>query len=155
MRIVYESSYKTKPVYGDTLMHWKYIKRERKNGRWVYYYNDSEYQSAKNNYNKAEKNLDEAQLSYAAAQSNVEVNERIAKENGNYIVTAKAVREHKIEAYDAARRYAQAGEKYVQAKKEYQRVKVSTLAPRTIAKGAVAVANILSKVGSIFKKKKK
>lgn len=155
MKVVYESSYKTKPVYGDTLMHWKYIKRERKNGRWVYYYNDAEYQNAKNNYNKAETNLDKAQLSYAGAQANVIGSERIAEKNGKNSVSWKYVKEHKIEAYDAARRYAQAGEQYVQAKKEYQRVKVSTLVPRTIAKGTVAVANILSKVGSIFKKKKK
>ena len=24
----------------DSLQHWKYIKRERKNGKWKYYYHD-------------------------------------------------------------------------------------------------------------------
>ena len=37
MKIVYESSYKKTPVYGDTLMHWKYIKREKINGKCRYY----------------------------------------------------------------------------------------------------------------------
>lgn len=29
--------------FSDGIKHWKYIKRERKNGRWVYYYNDDHY----------------------------------------------------------------------------------------------------------------
>ena len=27
-------------VSDDELMHWKYIKREKKNGKWVYYYDN-------------------------------------------------------------------------------------------------------------------
>jgi hypothetical protein len=32
------------------LMHWKYIKREKKNGKWIYFYRDSKYEKAKRNY---------------------------------------------------------------------------------------------------------
>lgn len=53
-------------VSDDVLMHWKYIKRERKNGRWVYTYKDSnldklseEFPKALEAYGKAyEKSID-------------------------------------------------------------------------------------------------
>lgn len=38
MKIVYESKHKKNNVYSDTLMHWKYIKREKVKGKWKYYY---------------------------------------------------------------------------------------------------------------------
>lgn len=37
--------------YTDGIKHWKYIKREKKNGRWVYYYKDD-------NLNKLKKERD-------------------------------------------------------------------------------------------------
>lgn len=33
--------------FSDGIRHWKYIKREKKNGRWVYYYNDDNLISLK------------------------------------------------------------------------------------------------------------
>jgi hypothetical protein len=39
----------------DELMHWKYIKREKKNGRWVYYYKDDNYDKAKQKYDLMKK----------------------------------------------------------------------------------------------------
>ena len=38
------------------LYHWKYIKREKKNGKWVYTYDNGS--DAKKNYQQAKKNLD-------------------------------------------------------------------------------------------------
>lgn len=37
--------------FSDGIKHWKYVKRERKNGKWVYYYDDSHDEAA----NKANK----------------------------------------------------------------------------------------------------
>lgn len=42
--------------YTDGIKHWKYIKREKKNGKWVYYYDQTDLNNARQNYNKAEIN---------------------------------------------------------------------------------------------------
>ena len=39
--------------YSNELYHWKYIKREKKNGRWVYYYKDDQYEKLKSDHTKA------------------------------------------------------------------------------------------------------
>ena len=44
----------------DSLQHWKYIKRERKNGKWKYYYHDDNYVDARDKYNDASKAHEEA-----------------------------------------------------------------------------------------------
>lgn len=41
--------------FSDGIKHWKYIKREKKNGRWIYYYNPDNY---KEEYEKATSNID-------------------------------------------------------------------------------------------------
>lgn len=52
----------------DALMHWKYIKREKVNGKWKYIYDLGETQ--KKNYEQAKKNYDtrKAQIEKAATQ---------------------------------------------------------------------------------------
>lgn len=40
-------------VSDDELYHWKYIKREKVNGKWRYYYKDDDYDKAKADYKKA------------------------------------------------------------------------------------------------------
>lgn len=39
----------------NELMHWKYIKKERKNGKWKYYYDDTKNAPYNNNLSKTEK----------------------------------------------------------------------------------------------------
>jgi len=39
--------------FSDGIKHWKYIKRERKNGRWVYYYKDDKLNKLEKDYLKA------------------------------------------------------------------------------------------------------
>ena len=41
--------------FSDGIKHYKYIKREMKNGRWVYYYKDDLTNKAQKNFNRAEK----------------------------------------------------------------------------------------------------
>ena len=43
-------------VSSNELYHWKYIKREKKNGKWVYYYDTGA--NAKKNYEQAKQKLD-------------------------------------------------------------------------------------------------
>lgn len=49
---------------GEELMHWKYIKRERKNGKWVYYYHDDAVENAKNALSSADYKRESALKDY-------------------------------------------------------------------------------------------
>lgn len=40
--------------YSEGIKHYKYIKKERKNGRWVYYYSDRDRSNAERNASEAE-----------------------------------------------------------------------------------------------------
>ena len=68
--------------FSDGLYHWKYIKRERRNGRWVYYYNDeamnkaqTNAKAAKSDYNKYSKAMEKIQ------EQNANLNSRILSNN--------------------------------------------------------------------------
>ena len=39
--LMHSDTYLGEDYISPNLMHWKYIKKERKNGRWVYYYDNS------------------------------------------------------------------------------------------------------------------
>lgn len=54
---LYHSSVYLGKDYSDGIRHWKYIKRERKNGKWVYYYSNAEYNAAKSRVDAANKAL--------------------------------------------------------------------------------------------------
>ena len=56
----------------DALMHYKYIKREKKNGKWVYYYNDAEVKKAQENADQAKRNLNSASARRHMAQQGSE-----------------------------------------------------------------------------------
>ena len=47
-------------VSDDELYHWKYIKREKVNGKWRYYYHDDDVGEAKEAYEKAKATSDSA-----------------------------------------------------------------------------------------------
>ena len=49
---LYHSDIYLGEVYDDGIKHWKYIKKEKKNGRWVYYYHHDEYENSKKDYGK-------------------------------------------------------------------------------------------------------
>ena len=140
MKIIYESSYASKPVYGDTLMHWKYIKREWKNGRWVYYYDDSKYQDAKKKVSDYE-----AGVRYAINKNARRMDPSVSGGGVNYIISGS-------DGHIATKRIRKAEQALARAEKEYRKVAISTLPSRVIGKGAVKIANLLSRIMS--KKKK-
>lgn len=161
MKIVYESSYKKTPAYGDTLMHWKYIKREKKNGRWVYYYDEGDYGEAKKKARDAHREFtnagikkSQANILYKFKGERLEMKAKafnsFSKETASeYRKEAKRLSD---DAKAANKRYQEAGKKYIEANKKLKTIKVKTLAARTIAKGVAAVANFFSKLTSKFKK---
>ena len=137
-------------VSDDVLMHWKYIKREKKNGRWVYYYDDSEMKRAQAEYDHVKRSVDYASAKYKDAKT-----ERDSYFNGiaKFGKKERARGETISKNYDNARDLLKtANANYKIAEKKYNQKKVSTFAARTISKGVVKVANLFSKT---FSKKKK
>lgn len=63
--------------YSDGIRHFKYIKREMKNGRWVYYYSHDEYNKAKKNLSNSKSNYKKA--SELSRQANETYNNKHAK----------------------------------------------------------------------------
>lgn len=131
----------------DELMHWKYIKREKKNGRWVYYYDQSAYDNsiAVQDYKMKQKSLSAAKKQYMEDTVNYSTN----KSNMDWKTRGKAA----DKAVDSTKKYYAASIAAKEATKRYKRAKVRTFAARTISKGVVKVANLLSGLGS--KKKRR
>lgn len=65
--------------YSDGIRHFKYVKKEKRNGRWVYYYSDAEYEKAKREYNNAKKDYNKASSEYKKNQSQIEKYDRDEK----------------------------------------------------------------------------
>ena len=101
---------------GDYLQHWKYIKREKVNGKWRYYYHDDKYEAAKAKYeNTKEKSSAKRQESDAI--------DKYATESGGvsdpYKSAAKKRASKKAER--AEEKTAEAQEKYEAAKEKYEK----------------------------------
>ena len=58
--------------FSDGIRHWKYIKREKVNGRWKYYYSHTEYNAAKKANQKAQTNHAKASAAARKAKATYE-----------------------------------------------------------------------------------
>ena len=151
-RIVYRE------LEDDELMHWKYVKRERVNGRWRYYYDDSSFKDKKKAYEDAEKNLTTKQLRYLLSKSAVKTNYDLYTKDGNEKLSdaeSKRMTEFmsKMTAYESD--YTIAGVEFTRAKSEYMNAKLSHIPAAVISKGMVAVKNAISAIDSLNQKLKK
>lgn len=139
-------------VSDDVLMHWKYIKREKKNGRWVYYYDQksadrADYEIAKR-YQSAEKHTMKRQQQLKTAKdrlnkSGVSLNSKVYYGNQAKIVNTYKRSVTNLESAKAAQK---------KAYRKYKTRNIKNFAAKTISKGAVKVANVFSRL--IPKKKK-
>ena len=144
----------------NEVLHWKYIKRERVNGKWRYYYHDPAYQSALNNYNSAKSRTMTISLKRAASKADYDqahtrtLNDwKLSKDGKKYVWTAtpQTRRNRRLEdearqeylKYDQRFRVAQMAESI--AREKYIKNKLGSIPRRTIAKGAAVIANFLSK----------
>lgn len=85
------------------LYHWKYIKREKVNGKWRYYYTDTEYEKAKKRAEIAKQQSDSAYRMYRAA---LDAHTKATKnyfENKNRQTANEYIRTH--DAKERARKY--------------------------------------------------
>lgn len=137
-------------VSDDVLMHWKYIKREKKNGRWVYYYDQSELDRSKQNADNAQLQAERAKYRYIGNRVNIDVNSDIYKKNPNK-QAAKTIFDAATDLRDSEKAMKTKAEYAKRATKAYKTKAIKSFAERTISKGVVKVANLLSK---LFSKKK-
>lgn len=139
----------------EELMHFKYVKRVKKNGRWVYYYDDQS-DRYKESMDKAKmlnkraienKNFAESKVNTAG----VVVKTHLSNPYRDVTKTKKIFDEHEdaIANYNkAVRTQARTQNNYVSAVSKYENYKVKDVGKKTIAKGVVKVANFFSKLFS-------
>ena len=119
------------------LYHWKYIKKERRNGKWVYYYDESELKTKETNMNRAKESYDKVQSQFnSAANEQARYNQTFM--NKPYIEantnTAFALSKPLSRL---APKVVEAGKKYETAKKDYMKSYVSSIAERTSQKASL------------------
>ena len=133
----------------DELMHFKYIKREKQpDGSYKYYYDQSELDAAGKAAKAAEAESVKANIVAGGAKHEAER----AREATTFKNIGYAKSRDRIEAYhntkqeyDKAKKTAyQASVKAKEATKKYNKMKVTSFVDRTISKGIVTVANLLS-----------
>ena len=145
-------------ISDDELMHWKYVKRVKKNGRWVYYYDDQSgrykesMDKAKtlNDRAKGIKNFNESLMNTTGRTVKVHLqnpNRDVTKTKKIFDAHDQAIEGYKKAVVTEARTH----NNYMSAVKAYENQKVKDIGKKTIAKGVVKVANFFSKV---FSKKK-
>lgn len=140
----YESSYKTKVLRDDELMHWKYIKREKINGKWRYYYDigqraKSDYKEAERNYNRTSENWD--RLSKITNKLGAKA---LANPNNESKSKARVASKASTDAYE---RYLKAVDKLQETKTSYMSSPLYKLEQMgdKISAGARAIAKLFSK----------
>lgn len=132
----------------NELKHWKYIKKKKVNGKWRYYYSDPEYTSAKQNKDKADKELANATYRKFGHEDNLK--KEYAKRGGMVGIASKedeaAIKKARDNVARANNNYKNAMAKQYKAREKYKKITLKTLPRRAVAKGAAAVANMLSKL---------
>lgn len=149
MKIVYESSRGSKPVYGDTLMHYKYVRKEKKNGKWVYYYDIGEASYIDGYTGKKPSRI----KGYTKLQ---DILGRDEQDRYNRAVSAVAQARPKPGPTTASKRaaddarFVKAGAEFTKAKKAYMKTPLGQLekASNTIKKAKKAIGKWFKKIGT-------
>lgn len=169
--------------FSDGVKHFKYIKRERKNGRWVYYYSNEEYNKAKQASKAASAKADVLNKEYAKASREHSAkltahNQAIAKrkmaygfvENATGLNKRKANKKYEKAQNEASKAFTDVTNAYKKksealsksynadqeasaAKSKYEKVAKKTKVQRAVGKTVVKVANKLSNASYKAKKK--
>lgn len=137
----------------DELKHWKYLKREKKNGKWRYYYSDKEYATAKKQHRFARDIYGEANAENKKYRQNVKSVHKEFESDGfvDYTEKTQLGKIDKMLA-DHNAQTAKIGKWYVEQSFKYAKIQIKSLPRRLIAKGASAVANLFESVKKKIKK---
>lgn len=160
--LMHSDTYLGEDYISPNLVHWKYIKKEKKNGRWVYYYDDSAYKvtdkeylhdwvdqyNAKGDY-KAKKD------SYESMKKAVKKAKNDPKEGKEYVHPFVSERNEKYlkgEAEKSKKVYDNASKKFNNTKNKYDSYnKTSEKIRRGLAKIGAKTLNAAS--SAIYKGK--
>ncbi len=144
----------------DEIMHWKYIKRVKlPNGKWRYIYDESELKKLGDTAEQLRDAATTDRLRAGAAQVNLEMHDRMATSRTGSVTgwTQKDSDTHKdlkYEWYEAVDRANQSARMAKAIEKAYTKKKIRSFAERTISKGIVAIANLISDISYKAKRKK-
>lgn len=153
------------PVSDDVLMHWKYIKRVKKNGKWKYYYDWD--QLKKDTSNKIQTTLDKAadklgvderdRLKEASRkQTEATLRNIVAKSNFENLDTTNRtpdeIRKSGEQYRDSSKEKAKAEKNYQNAVQDYVNTPIGKLEAKhkvTVSKGVDFIKSISKKVDDI------
>lgn len=129
------------------IRHWKYINKKKINGKWRYYYDDSEFRSAKKEYNDARYLKEETAIKAKQTKSSYEDAKRKAEEDGRVTIGENLkLSLHKKVSDAAATAAAKAGEHFVKTRSKNMTALMGDAIIGTIAKGAAAVGNFFRRI---------
>ena len=169
--VLYHSDVYLGQDYSNGIQHWKYMKREWKNGRWVYYYKDAALDKAKSKenimrkkYNAASKKVDAAFDKEGKTGSKLLGSKLDYAFNKDKFIKGKISKKRldkDTKSYDAAvseRKKAVAersvaGDNYHKATVNTKFTEQKDKVRKTLAKGAIKVANAQSEAGQKIKKR--
>ena len=151
------------PSKSNELKHWKYVKREKVNGKWRYYYDDSELKKAKSAEKEARTEMgkaavysDKAKDEYDDAVNNARNfmngdTSKVKDVTKQMSINSDLVKSAKSNYTNAESYHKEAVAAYDKAYSKLRKTKVKHVVVGTIAKGVAAVGNFFSK---LFSKKK-
>ena len=145
--VLYHSDVYLGSTFNDGIYHWKYVKREKRNGKWVYYYSDPTYDKAKNNYNAADKRLKSAESKMFS------VNTKNQKIYNNPNSTVEDKDRADIELQKAYKEYEAVSKNHAIAKKNWEKEQTKKTRGKAIADRVIKIANKAS--DAHYKAKKK
>lgn len=144
---LYHSDVYLGSTFNDGIYHWKYVKREKRNGKWVYYYSDPTYDKAKNAYNAADKRLKNAESKMMTANDNTN------KIHSNPNSTVDDKNRADIRLQKVYKEYEAASKNHMKAKQSWEKEQSKKTRGKAIADGVIKVANKTSDIHYRAKKK--
>lgn len=141
-------------VTDEGIRHWKYVRKEKKNGYTRYYYKDDEYDKAENDFDSALTDQYRKQLGFGIASQDRQHYEDEARSDGRVSQeesrNMSKLNKAESKAFDD---YMKASNKAKAAQKKYTKTAIKTLPRRTIGRGVAAVSTALSMLAGKIKKK--
>jgi len=142
----------------DELMHWKYIKREKVNGKWRYYYDVGDPGYVDGNTGKKPSNIkDYSLMETLIGKDEKDRRDRAITVLNNKIATLDHFHENPTlrtsmpDSYKSSyKSYKDAGRKYTEAQSEFMKTPLGKIekAALTIKKAKKVISNWFSKLGS-------
>lgn len=133
--VLYHSDVYLGATFSDGIYHWKYVKREKRNGKWVYYYSDPTYDKAKNTYNAVDKRLKSAESKLVSANTH---NQKVHS-NPNSTVEDKDRAD--IELQKVYKEYESITKSHAKAKKNWEKEQSKKTRGKAIADRVIKIAN--------------